>query len=70
MRVVVFVGKKARQKIKAGIIAKQISTQLGGSGGGDDKFGQGGAGSNERSKDRIEEALLSAEELVMKSVAG
>jgi alanyl-tRNA synthetase len=70
MRVVVFVGKKARQKIKAGIIAKQISTQLGGSGGGDDKFGQGGAGSNERSKDKIEEALLSAEELVMKSVAG
>jgi alanyl-tRNA synthetase len=70
MRVVVFVGKKARQKIKAGIIAKQISTQLGGSGGGDDRFGQGGAGSNERSKDKIEEALLSAEELVTKSVAG
>jgi alanyl-tRNA synthetase len=70
MRVVVFVGKKARQKIKAGIIAKQISTQLGGSGGGDDRFGQGGAGSNERSKDKIEEALLSAEELVMKNIAG
>jgi alanyl-tRNA synthetase len=70
MRVVVFVGEKARLKIKASIIAKQISTQLGGSGGGDDRFGQGGAGGNGRIKDRIKEVLLSAEELVMKNIAG
>jgi alanyl-tRNA synthetase len=70
IRVVVFVGEKARLKIKASIIAKQISTQLGGSGGGDDRFGQGGAGGNGMIKDRIKEVLLSAEELVMKNIAG
>ena len=70
IRVVVFVGEKARLKIKASVIAKQISTQLGGSGGGDDRFGQGGAGGNGMIKDRIKEVLLSAEELVMKNIAG
>ena len=74
IRVIVFVGKKARKKIKAGIIAKQVSTELGGSGGGDDRFGQGGGSSSNindsRIKDKIKEALLSAEELVMKCIAG
>jgi alanyl-tRNA synthetase len=69
IRVVVFVGEKARLKIKASIIAKQISTQLGGSGGGDDRFGQGGAGIN-GINDRIKEVLLSAEESVVKNIAG
>ena len=78
IRVIVFVGEKARKKIKASIIAKQISTQLGGSGGGNDKFGQGG-GSNDGSgsssstcngkvNDRIEEALFSVEDFVTKSM--
>ncbi len=58
MRVIVFAGQTARKKVKAGLIAKQISGMLGGSGGGDDRFGQGGG----RSKDKIKEALASAEE--------
>jgi len=68
VRVVVFVGEKARKKIKAGLIAKHISTQLGGSGGGDDRFGQGGGGIKVETK--IKEALFSAEELVMKTIRG
>jgi alanyl-tRNA synthetase len=58
IRVIVFAGEAARKKAKAGAIAKQVSAKLGGSGGGDDRFGQGGG----RSKDRIKEALLLAEE--------
>jgi alanyl-tRNA synthetase len=58
IRVIVFAGEDARKKVKAGAIAKQVSAKLGGSGGGDDRFGQGGG----RSKDRIKEALLLAEE--------
>ena len=58
MRVIVFAGEAARKKVKAGVIAKQVSAKLGGSGVGDDRFGQGGG----RSKDRIKEALLLAEE--------
>jgi alanyl-tRNA synthetase len=60
MRVIVFAGEAARKKAKAGTIAKQISAKLGGSGGGDDRFGQGGG----RLKDMIKEALLLAEEAV------
>jgi alanyl-tRNA synthetase len=58
IRVIVFAGEAARKKVKAGAIAKQVSAKLGGSGGGDDRFGQGGG----RSKERIKEALLLAEE--------
>ena len=58
IRVIVFSGEQARKKVRAGTIAKQVSGALGGSGGGDDRFGQGGG----KSKDRIKEALLLAEE--------
>jgi alanyl-tRNA synthetase len=58
IRVIVFAGEAARKKVKAGAIAKQVSDKLGGSGGGDDRFGQGGG----KSKERIKEALLLAEE--------
>jgi alanyl-tRNA synthetase len=58
MRVIVFAGEKARKHAKAGAIAKQVSAKLGGSGGGDDRFGQGGG----RLKERIKDALLLAEE--------
>ncbi len=58
MRVIVFAGEKARIKVKAGAIAKQVSAKLGGSGGGNDRFGQGGG----RSKEMIKDALLLAEE--------
>jgi alanyl-tRNA synthetase len=67
IRVIVFVGEKARGKnIKAGLIAKQLSSILGGSGGGDERFGQGGG----KFKSKIQEALLSAEEAVMKTISG
>jgi alanyl-tRNA synthetase len=48
------------------MIAKQISTQLGGSGGGDDRFGQGGG--SIKFKEKVKEALHSAEQLVIKSI--
>ncbi|HXG07155.1 MAG TPA: alanine--tRNA ligase [Nitrososphaera sp.] len=60
IRVIAFAGESARKKVKAGTIAKQMSVKLGGSGGGDDRFGQGGG----RSKDMMKEALLLAEEAV------
>ena len=60
IRVIVFVGETARNKVKAGAIAKQISNKLGGSGGGDSRFGQGGGGS----KEMIRDALLLAEEVI------
>jgi alanyl-tRNA synthetase len=73
MRMIVFVGEKARRRIKAGIIAKMVCSQLGGSGGGDEKFGQGGGrlendDNNNVIKEKIKEALISAEELIIKSI--
>ncbi len=62
LRVVVFAGNKAGKMVKAGAIAKQVSNQLGGSGGGDERFGQGGGRQKEREK--IAQALASAEEFV------
>jgi alanyl-tRNA synthetase len=60
IRVIVFAGEAAREKVKAGAIAKQVSAKLGGSGGGNDRFGQGGG----RSKEMVKEALLLAGESV------
>ncbi|MEO9295696.1 MAG: alanine--tRNA ligase [Nitrososphaera sp.] len=59
MRVIVFAGEKARSKVRAGAIAKQVSAKLGGSGGGDGRFGQGGG----KLRERIKEALALAEEM-------
>jgi alanyl-tRNA synthetase len=58
IRVIVFAGEAARKSTKAGIIAKQVSAILGGSGGGNDRFGQGGG----RSKEKIKEAMSFAEQ--------
>jgi alanyl-tRNA synthetase len=60
IRVIVFVGEAASNRVKAGAIAKQVSNMLGGSGGGDKRFGQGGG----KSKEKIKEALLMAEEVI------
>jgi alanyl-tRNA synthetase len=60
IRVIVFAGEQARKKTKAGTVAKQVSATLGGSGGGNDRFGQGGG----RSKDKVKEALMLAEQSV------
>jgi alanyl-tRNA synthetase len=65
IRVIVFVGEIARKYgFNAGKIAKIISTNLGGSGGGDPKFGQGGG----RFKNRIEEVLNLAELYVNETI--
>ncbi|HEX9677359.1 alanine--tRNA ligase [Nitrososphaera sp.] len=58
VRVIVFAGEKARKKVKAGAVAKQVSDKLGGSGGGNDRFGQGGG----KSKEKVKDALVVAEE--------
>ncbi len=65
IRVIVFVGETARKYgFNAGKIAKIISTNLGGSGGGDSKFGQGGG----RFKNRIEEVLRLSEIYVKETI--
>jgi alanyl-tRNA synthetase len=65
IRVIVFVGETARKYgFNAGRIAKIISTNLGGSGGGDSKFGQGGG----RFKNRIDEVLNLAEIYVNETI--
>lgn len=62
LRVIVFAGEHARKKIHAGIIAKQLSIELGGSGRGNERFGQGGG----RFRDKIGDSLKSIQELVVK----
>jgi alanyl-tRNA synthetase len=62
LRVIVFAGEYARKKIRAGIIANRVSIELGGSGRGNDRFGQGGG----RFKDKITDSLKLVEELVTK----
>ncbi len=52
IRVIVFVGKEARNiGIRADKIAKKVAGNLGGSGGGDERFGQGGGKSVKMFKD-------------------
>ena len=58
IRVIVFAGEDARAKVKAGDVAKRVSATLGGSGGGNERFGQGGG----KSKNKIKEALQIAEQ--------
>ena len=53
IRVIAFVGQDAQKFIKASTIARTISNLLGGSGGGSEKFGQGGG----RDKSSIEGCL-------------
>jgi alanyl-tRNA synthetase len=64
VRVVTFAGREARKRIKAGDIAHRLSEQLGGSGGGNEAFGQGGG----RFKHKIRETISSLEEMVSETV--
>jgi alanyl-tRNA synthetase len=64
IRVVAFVGQDARKRIKAGQIAHRLSEQLGGSGGGNEGFGQGGG----RFKNKVREAISSLEEMISETI--
>jgi alanyl-tRNA synthetase len=61
IRVIVFVGSQAQKIIGAGRIAKEISAQLGGSGGGNDRFGQGGG----KLVDSIDKCLKNIEDTII-----
>jgi alanyl-tRNA synthetase len=61
IRVIVFVGSQAQKIIGAGRIAKEISAQLGGSGGGNDRFGQGGG----KLVDKIDKCLKNIEDTII-----
>jgi alanyl-tRNA synthetase len=62
IRVIVFVGLKAQKIVSAGDIAREISKQLGGSGGGNPRFGQGGG----RCFERVDECLRNIEQTIIK----
>ncbi|RMF29059.1 MAG: alanine--tRNA ligase [Candidatus Nitrosothermus koennekii] len=64
IRVITFVGKNAREKIKAGELTRKVAKILGGSGGGNDRFGQGGG----RFIDSYKDALEAVEEIISENV--
>jgi len=61
IRVIVFAGEEASRTKNAGLIAKAVSEILGGAGGGDAKFAQGG-GKDTSKKD---EAIAKAKSMVL-----
>jgi len=61
IRVIVFVGSKAQGVLSAGKIAKEISNQLGGSGGGNERFGQGGG----KHVEKIDETMKNLEQTII-----
>ena len=62
IRIIVFAGENAN--FKAGDLVKEISSKLGGSGGGDARFGQGGG----KDTTKLNDALNHAEFLIKKIV--
>jgi alanyl-tRNA synthetase len=64
IRIIVFSGEQASKIFRAGDLVREISAKLGGSGGGDAKFGQGGG----KDASRLSEALTHAEFLIKKTV--
>jgi alanyl-tRNA synthetase len=64
IRVIVFAGENVMKVIAAGALAKKISVQLGGSGGGGGRFGQGGG--SIKYKKKIRDALLCVEECIVR----
>jgi alanyl-tRNA synthetase len=61
IRVIVFVGSRAQRVLSAGKIAKEISNQLGGSGGGNERFGQGGG----KHVEKIDETMKNLEQTII-----
>ena len=64
IRIIVFAGADASKTFKAGDLVKEISAKLGGSGGGDARFGQGGG----KDVAKLADALGYAEVLIKKTV--
>lgn len=62
IRIIVFAGDNAI--CKAGDLVKEISLKLGGSGGGDSRFGQGGG----KDMSKLSDAITHAEFLIKKTV--
>lgn len=60
IRVITFVGKNATSKINAGSLTKEIAKIVGGAGGGNARFGQGGG----KFIDTYKDALAAAEEII------
>ncbi|MGQ0772739.1 MAG: alanine--tRNA ligase [Nitrososphaerota archaeon] len=62
IRIIVFAGESAAKIFKAGDLVKELSAKLGGSGGGDARFGQGGG----KDATKLADALSHAESLIKK----
>jgi alanyl-tRNA synthetase len=59
VRILVFCGEQAQKMgVRAGNVAREISKALGGSGGGDARFGQGGSGTKPSEVPAVQEILL------------
>jgi alanyl-tRNA synthetase len=61
IRVIVFVGLEAQKLVSAGDIVRQISKELGGSGGGNRRFGQGGG----KEVAKIDECMDNMEQIIL-----
>jgi alanyl-tRNA synthetase len=64
IRIIVFAGDGAVKVFKAGDMVREISAKLGGSGGGDARFGQGGG----KDATKLADALAHVELLIKKTV--
>jgi alanyl-tRNA synthetase len=64
IKIIVFAGEQASKVFKAGDLVREISAKLGGSGGGDARFGQGGG----KDTAMLADALAHAELLIKKTV--
>ena len=56
IRAIIYSGKQAEKEKKAGDIAKAVSEVLGGAGGGNQRFAQGGGKNKSKKNDAIEKA--------------
>jgi alanyl-tRNA synthetase len=64
IKIIIFTGEQATKVFKAGDLVREVSAKLGGSGGGDARFGQGGG----KDSTKLADALTHAELLIKKIV--
>jgi alanyl-tRNA synthetase len=65
IKIIIFAGEQATKVFKAGDLVREVSAKLGGSGGGDARFGQGGG----KDTAKLADALTHAELLIKKIVS-